>query len=40
MVAEVMHPDLFTQLATHFHFLSDFIEVTTNSNKLTHKIFK
>ena len=35
MVAEVMHPDLFSQLATHFHFLSDFIEVTVNSPKLT-----
>jgi hypothetical protein len=36
MVAEVMHPDLFTQLATHFHFLSDFIEVTVNSAKRSH----
>lgn len=36
MVAEVMHPDLFTQLATHFSFLSDFIEVTTHSSKLKH----
>lgn len=32
MVAEVMHPDLFSQLATHFQFLSNFIEVT-----MTHK---
>jgi hypothetical protein len=31
MVAEVMHPDLFSQLATHFNFLSDFIEVITHS---------
>ena len=36
MVAEVMHPDLFTQLAIHFHFLSDFIEVTVNSAKRSH----
>jgi hypothetical protein len=36
MVAEVMHPSLFTQLATHFHFLSDFIEITTNSAKQRH----
>ena len=31
LVAEVMHTDLFTELATHFHFLSDFIEITTTS---------
>lgn len=31
MVAEVMHPNLFSQLATHFNFLSDFIEVITHS---------
>ena len=31
MVAEVMHPDLFTQLATHFEFLSDFIDSVTHS---------
>ena len=36
MVAEVMHPTLFTQLATHFHFLSDFIEITTSSAKRSH----
>jgi hypothetical protein len=36
LVAEVMHPFLFTQLATHFHFLSDFIEVTINSSKQNH----
>ena len=34
MVAEVMNTDLFSQLATHFTFLSDFIEVTVNSPKL------
>ena len=34
MVAEVMHTELFSQLATHFNFLSDFIEVTVNSSKL------
>jgi len=33
MVAEVMNIDLFSQLATHFTFLSDFIEVTVNSSK-------
>ena len=31
IVAEVMHTDLFVELSTHFHFLSDFIEITTNS---------
>lgn len=36
MVAEVMHTELFSQLATHFNFLSDFIEVTVNSAKPTH----
>jgi len=30
MVAEVMSPDLFSQLATHFNFLSEFIEITVN----------
>ena len=34
MVAEAMNPQLFTLLATHFNFLSDFIEVTVNSSKL------
>ena len=34
IVAEVMNPELFTPLATHFNFLSDFIEVTVNSSKL------
>jgi hypothetical protein len=33
MVAEVMNKELFTQLATHFTFLSDFIEVATHSPK-------
>jgi hypothetical protein len=33
IVAEVMHTDLFTQLATHFDFLSNFIEVTIHSSK-------
>jgi len=36
MVAEVMHPNLFSQLATHFQFLSEFIEITTNSTKHSH----
>lgn len=34
MVAEVQNPELFSTLATHFNFLSDFIEVTVNSSKL------
>ena len=33
MVAEAMHPELFTPLATHFNFLSDFIEAVTHSSK-------
>jgi hypothetical protein len=33
MVAEAMHPELFTPLATHFTFLSNFIEVVTHSSK-------
>lgn len=37
MAAEVMHTDLFTKLAHHFTFLSDFIEVTITPAKLTHK---
>jgi len=36
MVAEVMHNDLFSQLATHLNFLSEFIEITTNSAKHSH----
>lgn len=36
MVAEVRHPELFTALATHFEFLSNFIEITIRSPKLTH----
>ena len=32
MVAEVQHPELFNTLATHFNFLSNFIEVTVNSS--------
>lgn len=32
-VAEVMHNELFAQLATHFNFLSDFIEVVTHSTR-------
>lgn len=31
MVAQTMHPDLFHQLAVHFHFLSDFIDAVTHS---------
>jgi len=41
MVAEVMHPELFTPLATHFNFLSNFIEVTVNSSKhLQNNLFR
>ena len=36
IVAEVMNRDLFTELATHFNFLSDFIEITTSAPKLQH----
>jgi len=32
MVAEVMHKELFSSLAKHFEFLSDFIELTVNQN--------
>ena len=32
MVAGARHPELFNTLATHFNFLSDFIEVTVNSS--------
>ena len=38
IVAEVMSPDLFSQLATHFNFLSDFIEISTSSSKQMHNI--
>lgn len=33
IVAEAIHPELFTPLAMHFSFLSDFIEITVNSSK-------
>ena len=36
MVAEVMNGELFNTLATHFVFVSEFIEVTVSSSKLTH----
>ena len=36
IVAEVMSPDLFSQLATHFTFLSDFIDITVHSTKHLH----
>lgn len=32
MVAEVMHKELFSNLARHFNFLSEFIELTVNQN--------
>lgn len=34
MVAEVMHRDLFINLAKHFEFVSDFIELTVNNKNL------
>jgi hypothetical protein len=34
MVAEVMHRDLFINLATHFEFISDFIELTVRNKNL------
>ena len=36
MVAEAQNPELFSTLATHFNFLSEFIEATVSSPKLTH----
>lgn len=33
IVAEVQHPELFSTLATHFNFLSNFIEVVIHSPK-------
>ena len=33
MVAGDRHPELFTALATHFNFLSEFIETTVHSSK-------
>ena len=33
MVAGARHPELFNTLATHFNFLSEFIEVTVHSSK-------
>ena len=33
MVAGARHPELFNTLATHFDFLSEFIEVTIHSSK-------
>jgi hypothetical protein len=35
-IASTMNEDLFPVLAKHFVFLSEFIEVTVNSPKLTH----
>jgi len=34
MVAEVMHRDLFINLAKHFEFISDFIELTVRNKNL------
>tara|TARA_B110000503_G_scaffold116090_1_gene174870 strand:- start:31 stop:456 length:426 start_codon:yes stop_codon:yes gene_type:complete len=38
IVAESRHPELFGTLATHFVFLSDFIEVVTHSSKYEQNI--
>jgi hypothetical protein len=38
IVAEVQHPELFNKLATHFYFLSSFIEVVTNSTEYNNNI--
>ena len=41
MVAGVRHPELFNTLATHFNFLSEFIEVTVHSSKhLQNSLFR
>lgn len=34
LVAEVMHRELFINLATHFEFISDFIELTVRNKNL------
>ena len=39
MVAGARHPELFTALATHFNFLSEFIETTIHSSKDVQSIF-
>lgn len=40
MVAEVMHRDLFSNLARHFNFLSDFIELVINQNSKSAEMIK
>jgi hypothetical protein len=40
MVAEVMHRDLFSNLARHFNFLSDFIELVITQNSKSAEIIK
>ena len=41
MVAESLNPELFSTLAKHFIFLSDFIEVTVNTSKhLPNNLFR
>jgi hypothetical protein len=41
MVASDIHPELFNTLATHFDFLSNFIEVTVNTSKhLPNNLFR
>lgn len=39
MVAEVFHKELFSNLARHFEFVSDFIEITTHSNNRWQRLF-
>jgi hypothetical protein len=39
MVAGARHPELFNTLATHFNFLSEFIETTIHSSKDVQSIF-
>jgi hypothetical protein len=41
MVAESLNPELFSTLAKHFIFLSDFIDVTVNTSKhLPNNLFR
>ena len=40
MVAEVFHKELFSNLARHFEFVSDFIEVATHTNKEWQRLFR
>jgi hypothetical protein len=41
MVASARHPELFNTLATHFNFLSEFIEITVSTSKhLPNNLFR